>query len=202
MEKFTTHTGIAAPLYRANIDTDQIIPKQFLKSIRRVGFGEKLFYDWRFNTDGSLNPEFVLNDARYDGSSILLAGKNFGCGSSREHAPWALAEFGFRAIIAPSFADIFANNTIQSGIVCVVLSDDGVAELVRKCETIDGYQLTVDLESRSVYDDDGFQASFEIDDFVRFSLLNALDSIGLSLQHEDKITQFEARSSLSASNLY
>ena len=197
MEKFTTHTGIAAPLYRPNIDTDQIIPKQFLKSIRRVGFGEKLFYDWRFKTDGSLNPEFVLNDARYDGASILLAGKNFGCGSSREHAPWALAEFGFRAIIAPSFADIFSNNSVQSGVVCVVLSDDVVAELVRKCETIDGYQLTVDLESRSVYDDDGFRAGFEIDDFVRFSLLNALDTIGLSLQHEDKIAQYEATDSKS-----
>jgi len=195
MEKFTTHTGIAAPLYRANIDTDQIIPKQFLKSIRRVGFGEKLFYDWRFKTDGALNREFVLNDSRYDGASILIAGKNFGCGSSREHAPWALAEFGFRAIIAPSFADIFANNTIQSGIVCVVLSDELVAELVRRCEAKIGYQLTVDLESLSVYDDDGFQASFEIDDFVRFSLLNALDSIGLSLQHEDKITQYEATDS-------
>ena len=197
MEKFTTHTGIAAPLYRPNIDTDQIIPKQFLKSIRRVGFGENLFYDWRFKTDGSLNPEFVLNDARYDGASILLAGKNFGCGSSREHAPWALAEFGFRAIIAPSFADIFSNNSVQSGVVCVVLSDDVVAELVRKCETTDGYQLTVDLESRSVYDDDGFRAGFEIDDFVRFSLLNALDTIGLSLQHEDKIAQYEATDSKS-----
>jgi len=193
MEKFTTHTGIAAPLYRPNIDTDQIIPKQFLKSIRRVGFGEKLFYDWRFKTDGSLNPEFILNEPRYDGASILLAGKNFGCGSSREHAPWALAEFGFRAIIAPSFADIFSNNSVQSGIVCVVLSDDVVAELVRKCEAKDGYKLRVDLGACSVYDDDGFRANFEIDSFVRFSLINALDTIGLSLQHEDKIAQFEAR---------
>ena len=192
MEKFITHTGIAAPLYRPNIDTDQIIPKQFLKSIRRVGFGEKLFYDWRFKTDGSLNSEFVLNQPRYDGASILLAGKNFGCGSSREHAPWALAEFGFRAIIAPSFADIFSNNSVQSGIVCVVLSDDIVAELVRKCEATEGYKLTVDLESRSAHDDDGFRANFEIDDFVRFSLLNALDTIGLSLQHEDKIAQYES----------
>jgi 3-isopropylmalate/(R)-2-methylmalate dehydratase small subunit len=192
MEKFTTHTGIAAPLYRANIDTDQIIPKQFLKSIRRVGFGEKLFYDWRFGADGAPKPEFVLNEPRYDSASILLAGKNFGCGSSREHAPWALAEFGFRAIIAPSFADIFSNNSVQSGIACVVLSDDMVADLVRKCEANDGYQLTVDLESCSVFDGDGFRASFEIDDFVRFSLLNALDTIGLSLQREDKIAQYEA----------
>jgi 3-isopropylmalate/(R)-2-methylmalate dehydratase small subunit len=191
MEKFTIHTGIAAPLYRPNIDTDQIIPKQFLKSIRRVGFGEKLFYDWRFNADGSANPEFFLNDPRYAGASILIAGKNFGCGSSREHAPWALAEYGFRAIIAPSFADIFYNNCVQSGIVCVVLSEDVVAELARKCESNEEYELTVDLESRSAYDDIGFRTSFEIDNYVRFSLLNALDTIGLSLQHEDKIAKFE-----------
>ena len=191
MKGFTTHTGLAAPLYRANIDTDQIIPKQFLKSIRRVGFGEKLFYDWRFGADGSINGDFVLNQPRYTGASILIAGKNFGCGSSREHAPWALAEYGFRSIIAPSFADIFYNNSIQSGILCVVLNEDVVAELARKCGANDGYQLTVDLEACTVSDDTGFRSSFEINDFVRFSLLNALDSIGLTLQHEDKIATFE-----------
>ena len=191
MKRFTTHTGIVAPLFRANIDTDQIIPKQFLKSIRRVGFGEKLFYDWRFNSDGSPNSDFVLNQPRYDGASILLAGKNFGCGSSREHAPWALDEYGFRAVIAPSFADIFANNSIQSGILTVVLSDEIVSELVRKCETNPGYEITVDLETFTVSDESGFRHDFEINDFVRHSLLNALDSIGLTLQHEDKIAIFE-----------
>ena len=191
MKRFTTHTGIVAPLYRANIDTDQIIPKQFLKSIRRVGFGEKLFYDWRFNSDGSPNSDFVLNQPRYDGSSILIAGKKFGCGSSREHAPWALDEYGFRAIIAPSFADIFANNSVQSGILTVVLSDDIVSELAQKCETTPGYEITVDLETCIVSDDSGFRHDFEINDFVRHSLLNALDSIGLTLQHEDKIAVFE-----------
>ena len=191
MKRFTTHTGRVAPLYRANIDTDQIIPKQFLKSIRRVGFGEKLFYDWRFNSDGSLNPDFVLNQPRYEGASVLLAGKNFGCGSSREHAPWALEEYGFRAIIAPSFADIFANNSVQSGILTVVLSDDIVSELVRKCEANPGYAITVDLVTCTVSDDSGFKHDFEVNDFVRHSLLNALDSIGLTLQHEDKIAIFE-----------
>ena len=191
MKRFTTHTGIVAPLYRANIDTDQIIPKQFLKSIRRVGFGEKLFYDWRFNSDGSPNSDFVLNQPRFDGSSILIAGKNFGCGSSREHAPWALDEYGFRAIIAPSFADIFANNSVQSGILTVVLSDDIVSELAQKCETTPGYEITVDLETCTVSDDSGLRHGFEINDFVRHSLLNALDSIGLTLQHEDKIAVFE-----------
>ena len=191
MKRFTIHTGVVAPLYRANIDTDQIIPKQFLKSIRRVGFGEKLFYDWRFNSDGSSNPDFVLNQPRYEGASVLLAGKNFGCGSSREHAPWALDEYGFRAIIAPSFADIFANNSVQSGILTVVLSDDIVSELVRKCESNPGYEITVDLETCTVSDDSGLKQDFKINDFVRHSLLNALDSIGLTLQHEDKIAIFE-----------
>lgn len=191
MKQFITHTGIAAPLYRANIDTDQIIPKQFLKSIKRVGFGEKLFHDWRFNSDGTTNPDFVLNQPRYEGASILLAGKNFGCGSSREHAPWALEEYGFRAIIAPSFADIFANNSVQSGILTVVLSDELIGQLVKKCESKPGYKIMVDLESYSVWDDDGFRADFEIDDFVRHSLLNALDSIGLTLQHEKAIATFE-----------
>lgn len=198
MKGFISHTGLVAPLFRANVDTDQIIPKQFLKSIRRVGFGEKLFYDWRFAADGSPNAEFVLNQPRYEGASILLAGKNFGCGSSREHAPWALAEYGFRAIIAPSFADIFYNNCVQSGIMCVALGEEVVAELVKKCESTPGYSLTVDLEAKTVSDTDGFRTEFEIDDFIRFSLINALDTIGLTLQHEDKIADFEARSKSAA----
>ena len=159
MQPFRVHKGRAVPLYRPNIDTDQIIPKQFLKRIEKTGFGEFVFYDWRRGKDSQLDPEFTLNQPRYAGSSILLAAKNFGCGSSREHAVWALADFGFRAVIAPTFGDIFANNCVQNGVLTVTLTEDEVAELVKRSETIPGYELTVDLEKRKVTDDRGFSAT-------------------------------------------
>lgn len=193
MLKFRVHTGLAAPLARPNVDTDQIIPKQFLKRIERTGFGQFLFYDWRFLPTGEPNVEFELNDPRYRGASILIAGKNFGCGSSREHAPWALADYGFRAIIAPSFADIFANNCLKNGLLTVVLSEPEVAELIDRAKTIDGYELTVDLENKIVSDKSGFSAQFEIGDFQRQCLLEGLDDIGLTLQHEDAIAAYEQR---------
>jgi 3-isopropylmalate/(R)-2-methylmalate dehydratase small subunit len=196
MIPFRTHTGLVAPLDRANVDTDQIIPKQFLKRIERTGFGEFLFYDWRYRPSGELTEDFSLNEPRYRGASILLAGKNFGCGSSREHAPWALADFGFRAIIAPSFADIFANNCQKNGLLPVVLKDAEVAELVRSAHDVTGYRLTVDLEHRLVQDSDGFTASFAIDDFQRYCLTEGLDDIDLTLQHAADITAYEARRTL------
>jgi 3-isopropylmalate/(R)-2-methylmalate dehydratase small subunit len=187
------HTGLVAPLDRASVDTDQIIPKQFLKRIERTGFGQFLFYDWRYQPNGELNPSFPLNEARYQGASILLTGKNFGCGSSREHAPWALADYGFRAIISSSFADIFSNNCFKNGLLPVVLREAEVAELIRRAAQIEQYELTVDLEQRLVSDSHGFSASFVIDDFQRHCLLEGLDDIGLSLQHESAISAFEAR---------
>lgn len=193
MDKFTTHRGLAAPLFQPNIDTDQIIPKQFLKSIARTGFGANLFNDWRYAADGTPNFEFVLNKPRYKGASVLLAGENFGCGSSREHAPWALNEYGFRAVIAPSFADIFYSNSLKTGLLPVVLSEAKVAELIRKCEETDDYKITVDLENCTVKDDTGFSESFEIKDFSRFCLLKGLDNIDLILQHEAKINEFEVK---------
>jgi 3-isopropylmalate/(R)-2-methylmalate dehydratase small subunit len=192
MQPFRKHQGRAVPLDRVNVDTDQIIPKQFLKRIERTGFGEFLFYDWRRKPDGEPNASFVLNNPGYQRASILIAGKNFGCGSSREHAVWALADYGFRAVIAPSFADIFANNSTKNGFLNVTLTDDEVAELMRRSQQ-EGYQLTVDLEQRKVYDDQGFSANFQIDDFVRHCLLNGLDDIGLTLQHESDIAAYEAR---------
>ena len=187
MNPFRCASGLVAPLDRVNVDTDQIIPKQFLKRIERTGFGEFLFYDWRFGADGKKNADFVLDEPRYEGASILVAGKNFGCGSSREHAVWALADFGFRAVISSSFADIFANNCTKNGFLTVRLSEDEVAELMRRAQEIDGYQLTVDLEKCEVRDDQGFRATFPIDDFVRHCLLNGLDDIGLTLQHEARL---------------
>ena len=192
MQPFRIHTGKVAPLNRANVDTDQIIPKQFLKRIEKTGFGEFLFYDWRRRSDGSFDPTFVLNQAQYAGASILVAARNFGCGSSREHAVWALENFGFRAVIAPSFADIFANNCVQNGVLTVVLGEDQVAELMRRAEEVPGYQLTIDLERKEVRDDRGLSASFSIDDSVRHRLLEGLDDIGVTLQHEADITAFEA----------
>jgi 3-isopropylmalate/(R)-2-methylmalate dehydratase small subunit len=192
MQPFRKHQGRVVPLDRVNVDTDQIIPKQFLKRIERTGFGEFLFYDWRRKPDGEPNASFVLNNPGYQRASILIAGKNFGCGSSREHAVWALADYGFRAVIAPSFADIFANNSTKNGFLNVTLTDDEVAELMRRSQQ-EGYQLTVDLEQRKVYDDQGFSANFQIDDFVRHCLLNGLDDIGLTLQHESDIAAYEAR---------
>jgi 3-isopropylmalate/(R)-2-methylmalate dehydratase small subunit len=191
MQKFTTHSGLAVPLYQANIDTDQIVPKKFLLRVERAGFGEALFYDWRFNPDGSPKEDFVLNNPKYQGGSILLGGKNFGCGSSREHAPWALEDYGFRVIIASAFADIFYNNCFKVGLLPIILPDEKVGELVKKAETIAGYQLTVDLENQRVTDNQGFEAGFAVDEFRKYCLLNGLDDIGLTLQHADKITTFE-----------
>lgn len=191
MNPFRTHTGLVAVLDRPNVDTDQIIPKQFLKRVERTGFGEFLFYDWRFRPDGDHNSDFELNDPRYRGASILIAGKNFGCGSSREHAPWALADYGFRAIIAPSFADIFANNCMKNGLLPIVLSDGEVSELMHRTREIADYQLMIDLEKKTVSDARGFSAPFEIGDFQRYCLLAGLDDIGLTLQHETEITAFE-----------
>jgi 3-isopropylmalate/(R)-2-methylmalate dehydratase small subunit len=193
MQPFRVHRGKVAPLVRANIDTDQIIPKQFLKRIEKTGFGDFLFYDWRRTADGELDPSFSLNQPRYAGASILVAGKNFGCGSSREHAVWALENAGFRAVIAPSFADIFANNCVQNGVLTVVLNEDEVGEIARRTESTSEYQLTIDLEQRKVTDEQGFSASFPIDDFVRHRLLEGLDEIGLTLRHKDAIAVYEAR---------
>jgi 3-isopropylmalate/(R)-2-methylmalate dehydratase small subunit len=192
MNPFKSHTGLVAPLDRPNVDTDQIIPKQFLKRVERTGFGEFLFYDWRFRPDGQLDPSFSLNEPRYQGASILIAGRNFGCGSSREHAPWSLADYGFRAIIAPSFADIFANNCQKNGLLPVTLGDAAVAELMQRSKEIENYQATVDLEGKTVSDAHGFSHAFEIDNFQRYCLLEGLDDIGLTLKHENKITEYEA----------
>jgi 3-isopropylmalate/(R)-2-methylmalate dehydratase small subunit len=193
MNPFRNHTGLVAVLDRPNVDTDQIIPKQFLKRVERTGFGEFLFYDWRFLPDGQLDPSFPLNQTRYRGGSILVAGRNFGCGSSREHAPWALADYGFRAIIAPSFADIFANNCMKNGLLPVVLADREVAELMRRGTEISKYNLKVDLDRKTVSDDQGFLATFGIGDFQRYCLLEGLDDIGLTLKHEPDITAYERK---------
>jgi 3-isopropylmalate/(R)-2-methylmalate dehydratase small subunit len=192
MKPFTVHRGRVAPLDRVNVDTDQIIPKQFLKRIEKTGFGQFLFYDWRFNADGKKKDDFILDQPRYARASILVAGKNFGCGSSREHAVWALADFGFRAVISSSFADIFANNSTKNGFLVVKLSEEETAELMRRASERNDYQLTVDLEQCEVRDDAGFRAEFPIDEFVRHCLLNGLDDIGLTLQHESEISAYEA----------
>ena len=193
MKPYRTHTGLVAPLDRTNVDTDQIIPKQFLKRIDRTGFGEFLFHDWRRLPGGEPDPSFVLNDPRYRGATVLVAGRNFGCGSSREHAPWALADYGFRAIIAPSFADIFASNCLKNGLLTVTLAEELVAEIIGRAQRETDYKLTVDLEGRTVSDGHGFAAPFEIDDFRRHCLLEGLDDIGLTLRHEAEITAYESR---------
>jgi 3-isopropylmalate/(R)-2-methylmalate dehydratase small subunit len=193
MKPFSVHTGIVAPLDRPNIDTDQIIPKQFLKRIERTGFGEFLFYDWRYDEEGKPNEEFILNDARYQGATVLVAGRNFGCGSSREHAPWALLDYGFRAIIAPSFADIFLTNCMKNGVVPVVLKEEEVATVLRHAIEAPGYSLTVDLESLRVQDKAGFNVSFSIDEFRRYCLIEGLDDIGLTLQYEPQIAAYEVK---------
>jgi 3-isopropylmalate/(R)-2-methylmalate dehydratase small subunit len=192
MESFRIHAGLVAVLDRPNVDTDQIIPKQFLKRVERTGFGEFLFYEWRFLPDGQPNPSFPLNDSRYRGASILVTGKNFGCGSSREHAPWSLADYGFRAIIAPSFADIFANNCMKNGLLPVVLTDAQVAELMQGAREDAGYTVTVDLNKKTVSDAWGFRSTFEIGDFQRYCLLEGLDDIALTLEHEAEIVAYEA----------
>jgi 3-isopropylmalate/(R)-2-methylmalate dehydratase small subunit len=193
MLPFRVHTGVAAPLDLPNVDTDQLIPKQFLKRVERTGFGQFLFFDWRYTAEGAPDPAFVLNEPRYAGASVLLAGRNFGCGSSREHAPWALLDYGFRAVIAPSFADIFQNNCTKNGVLPVALSDEEVAELMRRARELKDYRLTVDLERREVRDVHGFSATFEIDEFRRQCLLEGLDDIGLTLRHEALIRNFEER---------
>ena len=202
MKPYTTEQGIVAPLDRSNVDTDLIIPKQFLKSIKRTGFGDNLFDELRYLDEGFLgqditkrpkNPDFVLNQARYAGASILLARKNFGCGSSREHAPWALEEYGFRTVIAPSFADIFYNNCFKNGMLPVVLSESDVDDLFNECFVNIGYQLTVDLENQKVISPSGKEYSFEVDAFRKHCLLNGLDDIGLTLQHADDIKAFEEK---------
>jgi 3-isopropylmalate/(R)-2-methylmalate dehydratase small subunit len=192
MNPCTVHRGRVAPLDRVNVDTDQIIPKQFLKRIEKTGFGQFLFYDWRFGADGKKTGEFVLDDPRFAGASILVAGKNFGCGSSREHAVWALSDFGFRAVISSSLADIFANNSTKNGFLTVCLGEDEVVELMRKARQSE-YALTIDLENCEVRDELGFRAKFPIDEFVRHCLLKGLDDIGLTLQHEPEIAAYEAR---------
>jgi 3-isopropylmalate/(R)-2-methylmalate dehydratase small subunit len=201
MDAFTVYQGLVAPLDRENVDTDAIIPKQFLKSIKKTGFGQNLFDEWRYLDQGEpgqdcsnrpLNPDFVLNQARYQGAGILLARKNFGCGSSREHAPWALSQFGFRAIIAPSFADIFFNNCFKNGLLPVVLSEQEVDHLFNETKAFSGYQLTIDLERQEVIAPDGRLYSFEVTPFRKYCLLNGLDDIGLTLRHADKIKAFEA----------
>lgn len=202
MQAFTTHEGLVAPLDRANVDTDLIIPKQFLKSIKRTGFGPNLFDELRYldhgepgmdNSKRPLNPDFVLNQPRYQGASILLARRNFGCGSSREHAPWALTQFGFRAIIAPSFADIFFNNSFKNGLLAIVLPSEDVDQLFNDVEATEGYSLQIDLPAQKVITADGRKLPFEITAYRKHSLLNGLDDIGQTLQHADKIRTFEAQ---------
>lgn len=198
MKPFTVHRGRVAPLDRVNVDTDQIIPKQFLKRIEKTGFGKFLFYDWRFDAEGKSNPEFVLHEPRYESTTILVAGKNFGCGSSREHAVWALADFGFRLVISSSFADIFANNSTKNGFLTVRLTEEEVATIMRRAQEIDNYEVTVDLEKCAVRDDHGLHATFPMDEFVRHCLLNGLDDIGLTLQQEAEIAAYEAQHPVSA----
>ena len=193
MEPFTTMHGVVAPLNRVNVDTDQIIPKQFLKRVERTGFGQFLFFDWRLKADGSPNPEFILNKPGYEGASILVAGRNFGSGSSREHAPWALADYGIRCLIAPSFADIFSSNCYQNGILPLVLPEETVQRIMHNAETNPGYSLHVDLEAKKVWDDsEEVVAGFDIEPFRRHCLLNGLDDISLTMEHEDAIAAFEA----------
>ena len=201
MQKFTVHKGLVAPMDRENVDTDAIIPKQFLKSIRKTGFGEHLFDAWRYFDDGypgqdptsrKPNPDFVLNQPRYSGASVLIARKNFGCGSSREHAPWALDQYGFRAIIATSYADIFFNNCFKNGLLPIVLSEAQVAQLFNECAAFPTYSLTVDLERQVVIKPDGVEWPCEVQAFRKYCLINGFDDIGLTLRHSDKIKAFEA----------
>ena len=194
MEPFDRVRGLVAPLDLPNVDTDQIIPKQFLKRIERTGFGRFLFYDWRFLEGKALNPEFELNQERYRGASILVTRANFGCGSSREHAPWSLLDYGFRCIIAPSFADIFFNNCFKNGLLPVRLSEEQVEAIIQRVRVSPGFQMTVDLQEQRIQAEDGMSYDFQVDPFRRRCLLNGWDDIGLTLQHEDLISQFESRS--------
>lgn len=193
MEPLIRHKGKVAVLDQVNVDTDQIIPKQFLKRIERSGFGQFLFYDWRYREDGSLNPDFVLNHPRYEGASILLTRNNFGCGSSREHAPWALMDYGFRVILAPSFGDIFYNNCFKNGLLPIKLSEDQIDELFRKTEAEVGYELMIDLENEQITDDHGLRIPFETDPYRRTLLLKGLDDIGVTETYEAQISAYEER---------
>ncbi len=196
MEPFVKLTGVVAPLNRVNVDTDQIIPKQFLKRIERTGFGQFLFNDWRYKDDGSLNPDFVLNRPGYRNAQVIVSGRNFGSGSSREHAPWALLDYGIRCVIAPSFADIFYNNCFQNGVLPVVLPEDVVNRIIARAEANPGFRLTVDLEAQRVWDEDEeIVAEFSIEPFRRHCMLNGLDDIGLTLEFEDEIAAFESKRS-------
>jgi 3-isopropylmalate/(R)-2-methylmalate dehydratase small subunit len=198
MQPFTDHTGLVAALDRGNVDTDQIIPKQFLKRIERTGFGQYLFYDWRFLDDGSPNPDFELNQAAVSGASVLVARRNFGCGSSREHAVWALEDYGVRVLIAPSFADIFYNNCFKNGLLPVRLDEDTVEQVFQRFSRHEGYSMTVDLQACRVSDEHGLAVDFEVDPSRRHSLLNGLDDIALTLQHSDEIARYEAASGMPA----
>jgi len=211
MQPFTTHDGLVAPLDRANVDTDAIIPKQFLKSIKRTGFGPNLFDEWRYLDHGEpgmdcsgrpLNPDFVLNRPRYHGATILLARRNFGCGSSREHAPWALQDFGIRALVAPSYADIFYNNCFKNGLLPVVLDEDVVSRLFEAVEATPGYRLQIDLERQQLREPDGGVHGFEIEGFRRESLLQGLDEIGVTLRSADDIRDYEQRRASTAPWLF
>ena len=191
MQAYTKVTGLVGPLDRVNVDTDQIIPKQFLKRIERTGFGPFAFFDWRYREDGTPNPDFELNRPGYENATVLVAGRNFGCGSSREHAPWALEDMGFRTIIAPSYADIFYNNCFQNGMLPIVLPEETVKDLLDRAKERPGYQLTVDLEDQTVSDEEGVVAHFDVDEFRKHCLLNGLDNVGLTLQHQADIDAFE-----------
>ncbi|TCS84474.1 3-isopropylmalate dehydratase small subunit [Tepidibacillus fermentans] len=193
MKPFHRLTSIVAPLDRVNVDTDAIIPKQFLKRIERSGFGQFLFYEWRFDHQGSPKPEFELNQERYQGANILVARANFGCGSSREHAPWALLDYGFQVIIAPSFADIFYNNCFKNGILPIRLTEEEVDQIFQRVREKEGYQLTVDLKEQTIQDDEGLQFTFEVDPYRKYLLLHGLDDIGITLEHEEKIKAYEEK---------
>jgi len=198
MRAFTTHTGLVAAMDRPNVDTDQIIPKQFLKRIERTGFGQYLFFDWRKLPDGSQNPDFELNRPEFQGASVLVTRRNFGCGSSREHAPWALEDHGFRVLIAPSFADIFYNNCFKNGMLPLRLTEEQVEDLFQRIKKYPGYKLTVDLQAGTIRDEHGLDLRFEVDSFRRHCLLNGLDDIGLTLEHVDKIAAYEAAHGMTA----
>jgi len=193
MEAFHTLTSLAVPLDRANVDTDQIIPKQFLKRIERTGYGDFLFFDWRRTASGEPDPSFEFNDPRYQGAKILIANKNFACGSSREHAAWALSDYGFRVVIAPTFADIFFSNAGKNGIVLARLKQEEVDTLLKNAKTIEGYELTVSLQEQTVTDIHGFRANFEVDPFRKFCLIEGLDDIGLTLRHAAELDAFEKK---------
>jgi 3-isopropylmalate/(R)-2-methylmalate dehydratase small subunit len=195
MEEFKKFTGLVVPVDRVNVDTDAIIPKQFLKRIERTGFGQFLFFEWRFFENGDVNPDFNLNKARYNGASVLISRANFGCGSSREHAPWAIMDYGFKVVIAPSYADIFYNNCFKNGILPIVLSEEQVEELFQRTNANEGYTLAVDLEAKTLTDSLGLLINFELDEHRRQFLLQGLDDIGLTLQHSDEISVYEAKHS-------